>query len=206
MKKPSIALILIGLIVASYPFMEQAFTWYWQTRLLSEWEQPVQTIAVSGKPESLNIIERLGFEGESKEEKLSLSPQGQIIGILTMDSIQVKMPILKGLNETNLKIGIAYLDDTPMFGGEGNTVLAGHRGHSYGRLLNRLNEVKLKDEILVTTKKGVYHYTVFNKVIVKPEETEILGSAKNERILTLVACEPVYRPTHRLIVQARLDE
>lgn len=202
MKKLAVILIIIGVMVASYPLLEQLFAWYWQHKLMSAWEEPRD--ARTGDFKQLDILQGDGNE-EENEQSIPLTPQGEVLGILSIDSIKLKLPVIQGLNATNLKIGVSYLEDTPLFGENGNTVLAGHRGHSYGRLLNRLNEVQLQDSIVVSTKQGDYEYHVFNKVIVKPEETELLRSAGNEKILTIVTCEPIRKPTHRLIVQAKLD-
>jgi len=198
MKRLSAILIIIGILVASYPLMEQLYSWYWQHRLLSQWQESGQT--VTDAPPDLDILENAQ---EENDEHVPLTPQGEVIGILTIDSIDLKLPIIKGLNETNLKIGVAYLADTPPLTEDGNTVLAGHRGHSYGRLLNRLNEVEPDDGIVVSTKDGDYDYTVFSKVIVEPEETDLLRSVKDGKMLTIVTCDPVFNPTHRLIIQAR---
>lgn len=188
MRKPlSLVLILAGLVIIAYPFMEQFFAWYWQQKLLSEWEAP-----------NLYQLEQV----EEDEESAVLTPQGEVLGVLKIDSIDLNLPIIKGLNETNLKIGVALLADTAGLSEKGNSVLAGHRGHSRGRLLNRLNEVKLKDRIVVETKDGETAYRVFNRVIVKPEQTQLLAPTKG-KILTIVTCEPVRHPTHRLILQAK---
>lgn len=187
MKKTlSVVLILLGLALIAYPLMEQLFAWYWQQRLLSEWEAP-----------DLGQLEQVEDDANT-----ALTPQGEVLGVLKIDSINVNLPIIKGLNATNLKIGVALLADTAMLEEQGNSVIAGHRGHSYGRLLNRLDEVKVKDRIVVETRNGETPYRVFNRVIVKPDRTELLAPTK-EKVLTIVTCEPVRNPTHRLIVQAR---
>lgn len=192
MRKPlSIVLILAGLVLIAYPIAEQLYAWYWQQKLLAEWEAP------DLNPLEIEVVE---------EENVPLTPQGEVVGVLKIDSIDLNLPIIKGLNNTNLKIGVALLADTAMLEEQGNSVIAGHRGHSRGRLLNRLDEVKVKDRIVVETKKGrEIPYRVFNKVIVKPQQTDLLAPTK-ENILTIVTCEPVRNPTHRLIVQAKPDE
>lgn len=200
MKRLAVIIIIIGIMVASYPLLEQVFAWYWQQKLFSEWEETGQQVS-----RQLDILAEAENEEEENDKNIPLTPRGEVLGILRIDSIKVKLPIIEGLNETNLKIGVSFLKGTPLFGETGNTVLAGHRGHAYGRLLNRLNEVELNDKIAVSTKNGDYNYTVYNKVIVKPEEIDILRSKKEEKILTIVTCEPVRNPTHRLIVQAKLD-
>ena len=42
-------------------------------------------------------------------------------------------------------------------------------------------------------------------MIVKPEEIQVLYTDKKEKILSIVTCEPVYKPTLRLIVQGKLE-
>lgn len=191
MRKPlSIVLILAGLVLIAYPVAEHLYAWYWQQKLLSEWEAP------DLNPLEIEVVE---------DEDVHLTPQGEVVGVLQIDSIDLSLPIIKGLNNTNLKIGVALLADTAMLEEKGNSVVAGHRGHSHGRLLNRLDEVKVKDRIVVETKDKEIPYRVFNKVIVKPQQTELLAPTK-DNILTIVTCEPVRNPTHRLIVQARPDE
>ncbi|WP_028307933.1 class D sortase [Desulfitibacter alkalitolerans] len=200
-KKLSIFIILIGITVALYPLMEQVFAWYWQQKLLSELENQ-EAIQDLGQLDELLLIE----EEEQEEERAPLTPQGEVLGVLIIDSIKVRLPIISGLNETNLKIGISFLEDTTSFGEYGNAVVAGHRGHSHGRLLNRLNEVKINDRIVVSTSKGDYNYTVYNKVIVRPEEIHVLRTDKKEKVLSIVTCEPIRNPTHRLIVQAKQND
>lgn len=208
-RKLSVLVIIIGLIVAFYPLLEQGFTWYWQQRLLSEWEneEVLQEYQEYGEFDNLlqtDIEEEM--EEDVEQSRIPLTPQGEVLGVLIIDVINLKLPIISGLNETNLKIGIAYLEDTAKFGEYGNTVLAGHRGHSRGRLLNRLDEVDLDDKIIIATNENEYIYTVYKKVIVEPEEIDVLHTNNKEKILSIVTCEPVRNPTHRLIVQAKLSE
>ena len=87
----------------------------------------------------------------------------------------------------------------------GNTVIAGHRGHSYN-LLTRINEVTVDDEVIISTDKADFNYKVTNVLIVEPEDIQVLFTDKKEKMLSIVTCEPVFNPTLRLIVQARLEE
>lgn len=201
--KLSVAVIIIGITVMLYPLLEQGFTWYWQRKLLSDWESEAMLQEYDEIDKLLQM--ELEYAEEEIENKVPLTPQGEMLGILLIDSIKLRLPIISGLNEANLKIGISFLEETAKFGEYGNTVLAGHRGHSYGRLLNRLNEVKIGDIIVISTDGGDFRYKVYNIVIVKPEEIQALYSDKQEKILSIVTCEPIYKPTLRLIVQGRIE-
>ena len=190
--KLSVVVIIIGIAVMLYPLLEQGFTWYWQQKLLSDWESK----ALIQKHDEIDKLLQMELEYAEEEikNKTPLTPQGEMLGVLLIDSIKLRLPIINGLNETNLKIGISFLEETAKVGEYGNTVLAGHRGHSYGRLLNRLNEVKIGDIIVISTDDGDFKYKVYNIVIVKPEELQVLYSDKQERMLSIVTCEPIYKP------------
>jgi sortase A len=204
-RKLSVAVIIIGITVMLYPFLEQGFTRYWQQRLLSDWESKAVIQGYDEIDQLLQMDLEYDDEEDEVENRAPLTPRGEMLGVLLIDSINLRLPIISGLNETNLKIGISYLEETPKFGEYGNTVLAGHRGHSYGRLLNRLNEVKIGDIIVISTNEGDFKYKAYNIVIVKPEEIQVLYTDKKEKILSIVTCEPVYKPTLRLIVQGKLE-
>ena len=153
-RKLSVAVIIIGITVMLYPFLEQGFTRYWQQRLLSDWESKA-VIQGYHEIDQLLQMELEYAEEDEVENRAALTPRGEMLGVLLIDSLKLRLPIISGLNETNLKIGISFLKETAKFGEYGNTVLAGHRGHFYGRLLNRLNEVKIDDIIVISTNEAI---------------------------------------------------
>ena len=154
-RKLSVAVIIIGITVMLYPFLEQGFTRYWQQRLLSDWESKAVIQGYDEIDQLLQMDLEYDDEEDEVENRAPLTPRGEMLGVLLIDSINLRLPIISGLNETNLKIGISFLKETAKFGEYGNTVLAGHRGHFYGRLLNRLNEVKIDDIIVISTNEAI---------------------------------------------------
>jgi sortase A len=128
----------------------------------------------------------------------------ETIGVLKIDKIKAKLPVMNGTSASILKLGVGKIAGTSDFGEIGNTALSAHRSHSYGRNFNRLNEVKEGDPVSITTMDAVYNYEVFNILIVEPSDVSVLKKSKTESILTLITCHPLYTATHRLIVQAKL--
>ncbi len=112
------------------------------------------------------------------------------------------MPVLLGATERNLNRGAAVIAGTSDFDEVGNVGIAGHRGRSYGIFFNRLNELAEGDIIEVTTNNKVYKYTVYKIHIVEPTDVSVLYRNDSDKILTLVTCDPIKNPTHRLIVHA----
>lgn len=125
-----------------------------------------------------------------------------VIGKIKIAKVDVYLPLLEGATERNLNRGATHITGTSEFGEVGNAGIAAHRGRSYGLLFNRLNEVAPGDEIVITTRKKTYTYTIYEVLLVEPTDVSVLKKSKTDKVLTLVTCDPIVNPTHRLIVHA----
>ena len=93
---------------------------------------------------------------------------------------------------------------TPELGG--NTVLAGHRFTYQGAsIFYNLDKVRIGDEIGVTYNGKLYKYKVREVVITTPSNTDI-EAPKNETILTLYTCTPLWTTEKRLVIIAEMDD
>lgn len=217
MKKLSTLFIILGLLIGSYPLLDRAYTWYWQQKVMAdyssledvfanEWEnitEPVEAEpqeAVSEAPQPAS--EETAVENTPSPLKEIIPP----MGVLKIDKIKVNLPILEGVSQKNLKIGAGWMKETTKIGDIGNTALAAHRSHTYGRLFNRLDELEIGDPVMISAQGREYHYVVYNKVVVKPTDVSVLKRNKRDKILTLITCHPLYKATDRLIIQAKLVE
>lgn len=124
------------------------------------------------------------------------------LGKIEIPSIDVKMPVVEGTGTEELRRSAGHLTGTDMPGEIGNSVLAGHRGYSYGRLFNRLDELVKGDKIIVTTKAGTFTYEVYETKIVEPTDLSVLNRNSKDRVLTLITCTPMFKSTHRIIIHA----
>ena len=97
-----------------------------------------------------------------------------------------------------------------MPGQEGNFVVLGHRMKTYGLLFNRLGEVVLDDEIVITMLDGtVYTYVVDNIIpALDPAElSDYIGiDSGTGKQITLVTCTPTGVGSHRIIIIGHLRE
>lgn len=126
-------------------------------------------------------------------------------GMMTIEKLDLKEPIVEGADPEALKTGIGIVEPERSPGMLGNFVVAGHRSWTYGKQFSRLNELEAGDSIAVDTTKHSYKYTVTSKFLVKPDDLSVLEQKKDKAEMTLITCEPKYNPTHRLIVKARLE-
>ncbi|WP_313636591.1 class D sortase, partial [Paenibacillus sp.] len=127
-------------------------------------------------------------------------------GILTIGNIDLTLPILHGATQENMKKTVASIVNTGKAGEVGNYAVAGHRSRTYGRNFNRLDELTLGDHIEVDNGKEQFEYTVTEKLYVKPDEVWVLEPNGKDKEITLVTCDPIVNPTHRLIIKGKIVE
>ncbi len=225
----STGLIIAGLGIAAFPIADKLYADYWQNKLLEAYDSQLtlneeadqqaeadflalQAIyeasdAIEASEEettvetSTDVIESTEASTEATTEKVKTVDKS-VIGKIKISKINLIMPILMGATDKNLNRGAAVIAGTSDFGEIGNVGIAGHRGRSYGLFFNRLDELGKGDVIEITTDNKVYKYTVYETLIVEPTEISVLYKNNEDKILTLVTCDPVKNPTHRLIIHA----
>ena len=131
-------------------------------------------------------------------------PEGDAVAQLRIPAIGVDKIVVEGVDVADLKKGPGHYPDSPLPGQPGNAAIAGHRT-TYGAPFNRLDELEVGDEILVTTVQGSFRYEVREQLIVNPDQVEVLDDFGDDR-LTLTACHPKYSARQRIVVVAALQD
>jgi len=218
MRKFSYVLILCGILVILYP---QANEWYndrQQQKLLEQAEQNFNDSSTSAQAAELEsryaqvsqlLAEESTLDEQAQTEGESPAPvepeiSGNVIALIQISKIDLMLPVLEGATKTNMKHAAAHMKETTPLGEIGNAAIAAHRARTTGRLFNRLNEVAIGDIITVKTKEQTYNYEVYEITVVKPTDLSVLKGNGKDKMLTLITCDPLVNPTHRLIVHARL--
>lgn len=231
MRKFSTFLILAGILLALYPFMDRGYTWYMQQKI-EETYSDLDEVFIN-EPENTTpvAVESAGTPAAvvppavvpetvptPPTEQTPAAPQVQPaapvpeapkavpkpLGVIKISKINLKLPIMKGATTGNMKIGAGWMKQTTPIGQNGNTAIAAHRSYTRGRFFNRLDEMAVGDDITIISEGKEYHYTVFNVVVVEPTDVSVLRGKKSESIVTLITCTPIRVATHRLIVQGKL--
>ncbi|MNZ97076.1 Sortase family protein [compost metagenome] len=224
----SYLLIIAGVLVLLYPKVSDWYEIRQQDKLLAEWEnsnfdvsaeQMAQlqyeeltqlfyeesSLEVSGAPATTD--EASAAESEEPEEAPAETPAPKgpsPIATISIDKINLKLPVLEGATQKNMKSAAAHLKETSELGKVGNAAIAAHRMRAKGRLFNRLGEMEIGDKIVIDTKGETYTYTVYKVSIVEPTDVSVLNYNDKDKLLTLITCDPIVNPTHRLIVHAKL--
>jgi sortase A len=219
MRKFSYLIILAGILVMLYP---KANEWYenrQEQQLLEEAEQGIiDPVPVSSdtdlKSKYAQVTKLLAEESAAEEPSQTEAPVqdepeievgGKVIALIQIDKINLKLPVLEGATKANMKHAAAHMKETTPIGQVGNAAIAAHRARTTGRLFNRLNEVVVGDTITVKTNKEEFQYKVYDISVVEPTDVSVLDGNSKDSILTLITCDPLVNPTHRLIVHAKLS-
>lgn len=121
---------------------------------------------------------------------------------IKIPSIDVDLPVYKGVSEKVLERGVGHLPGTslPVGGAGTHSVLSAHRGLASSTLFTNLDKVKLNERFTVETAGEVLSYRVVEIKVVKPEETEFIRPQEGRDLLTLVTCTPLGINSDRILV------
>ncbi|WP_232242883.1 class D sortase [Paenibacillus sp. GSMTC-2017] len=220
------SLVVIGILILLYPTVSKWYDIRQEEKLMAEWEsnEMNEEAQIVGQEEYDNLTTLFAQETGNSEQspsstssseettsELSESPiptkepvKLNAIATIKIPSIKLKLPVLEGASQKNMKYAAAHLKETAPIGEVGNAAIAAHRMRAKGRLFNRLNEVKIDDKIIIDTNGKSFTYTVTKVSIVEPTDVSVLNYNKTDKRLTLITCDPVVNPTHRLIVHAEM--
>lgn len=132
--------------------------------------------------------------------------KGDMAGYITIDVMDVKIPLYIGADEENLRVGAAVLSQTSMpVGGENtNCVIAAHRGGYYGAAMFRdIELLKPGDLVEITNLWETLEYEVVKSIVIYPDEIDKVKIFDGEDMVTLVTCHPYGNNYERYVVYCR---
>jgi sortase A len=205
LKRGGIAVFILGINLLVLPVITSWQTDNEQKALEKEWKSLNQSYDNPFKLPSVKAAKTI--EKAEKDNQKSSNPAKEtalkqgVIGKMFIPKIDLECMMVPGVSQKDIKNALGWMTTTSFPGEKGNTVIAGHRSHTYGRFFHRLNEVEKGDTIKVETTSGTILYRVYDKFIVKPDNLSVLKAKKEEEI-TLITCEPLYSDKFRLIIKA----
>ena len=136
------------------------------------------------------------------EQTLNVSGSG-VMGYVEIPSINCKLPIYHGTNETVLQVALGHLEWTSLpVGGPGtHSAISGHRGLPSAELLTHIDRLQPGDVFYIHVLDEVLEYRVCDIFVVLPEDTSKLVPEEGKDYLTLVTCTPYGINSHRLLVR-----
>lgn len=140
-------------------------------------------------------------------ELLDVTGSG-IMGYISIEKIQVQLPIYHGTDEAVLQIAVGHVEGSSLpTGGEGtHCVLSAHRGLPSARLFTDLDKMDVGDTFILTVIDRTLTYEVDQILIVDPHETEALLIEEGKDLCTMITCTPYGVNSHRLLVRGHRIE
>ncbi len=126
-----------------------------------------------------------------------------MMGTITIDKIDVNLPIYHGTSTSVLSRGAGHLEGSSLpIGGKGNhSVISAHRGLPSSKLFTDLDRIDIGDIFVLHILGDDLAYEVDQIVTVLPTEIEELYPKEGEDYCTLMTCTPYGINTHRLLVR-----
>jgi len=122
----------------------------------------------------------------SEKTLYSVSPaEGDVIGSLSIPTLELNLPIIQGTGTDDLKKGVGHFIQSALPGESDNCVLSGHRDTVFAKL----GKLKTCDQLTVKTSAGSFTYEVSGvRIVDKDDKTVIVPT--DHAVLTLTTCYP----------------
>lgn len=142
------------------------------------------------------------------EKKLIINyPEyGTQYATIQIPSIDVNLPVYFGDTLDILKKGVGHSSGS-YFPGEGGSII--YMGHNAKNTFRRFSELKVGNEIKVTTSYGEFKYKIYNMQLIKETQLDKLPLQKEKEILMIYTCYPfnnIGYTTQRYVVYAELEK
>lgn len=126
-----------------------------------------------------------------------------VIGQIHIPDLNLHLPILKGMQESNLLVGAGTVKEEQKMG-EANYSLISHNTRNPSLLFAPLHRAEEGMKIYITDMKEVFVYSITVHEIIEPTRIDVLEDLPNQTILTLITCN--YNGEKRLLTQADFVE
>jgi sortase A len=224
-----VILMISGLSLLLYPLVANIWNNYRQTKLISTYEDTVNTAVENGEidyeeelaranayneellpsilPDSFATAEAAEEEDESYMACLNLAGDG-IMGYVQVPKIGIKIPIFHTTGDEVLQIGAGHLEGSslPVGGESTHAVISAHRGLPSASLFTDLDKMEIGDYFFLNVLDETLAYEVDQILVVEPDETDALAVTDGEDLVTLLTCTPYAVNTQRLLVRGHRVE
>ncbi|MCD8378746.1 MAG: class C sortase [Lachnospiraceae bacterium] len=213
-----VCIFFAGVIILAYPSVSNWWNGQVTTRAVENYEAAIaamqetdytsyfeaaqaynETLAKIG---SAKTITSPDLVDEDYWDLLDVSGTG-VMGYVTIDKINVQLPIYHGTDAGVLQIAAGHLEGTslPVGGESTHCVISAHRGLPSALLFTNLDQLEVGDTFTITVLNQVMTYEVDQISIVLPDELENLYIEEGKDYCTLMTCTPYGVNSHRLLVR-----
>lgn len=200
MKKAFITLIIIGILLIGTALFIEFKSKSIQDDLVQKYEEKMYSNS------SVNYSIPETTENTEKKEAIkdtftqpNNNKKNDVIGILEIDSIGVKAPIVLG--EENLDYVVAKYRSSSDFGELGNVILAAHN-NMRGSIFRNLHKLKIGATVKIISDNKEFEYKITNRYVVEPNDTSKINFSNDKKEITLITC--INHAKQRLILKGEM--
>jgi len=123
------------------------------------------------------------------------------VGYISIDKLNITLPVYLGANEYNMSNGAAHLTETsfPIGGKNSNAVIAAHRGVTKVMFRN-IHELETGDAVIIKNFREILTYRVCGIKIIYPTDVDQLLIQDGRDLVTLISCHPYGENYQRYVV------
>ena len=217
-----LVILLVGVAIVVYPTFSNWWNSRVQTRLVQSYNEAVASLTETDYSAYFEAayaynerVDKIGSETaisnpgliEGYDELLNVSGTG-VMGYITIEKINVELPIYHGTSASVLQVGAGHLEGTslPVGGESTHCVISAHRGLPSATLFTHLDQMEVGDTFTITVLNEVLTYEVDQISIVYPTELENIYIEDGQDYCTLMTCTPYGINTQRLLVRGHRVE
>lgn len=130
-----------------------------------------------------------------------------LVGYITIDQLNIDLPILKGVTDANLLVGASTMKEDQWMGKE-NYTLAGHYISDKKTLFGPLLDIEIGTIVKISNKSTVYEYEIFDTRIVSDTAMYMLEDSRADKrgkpIISLMTCYYTSRNGQRFFALGEL--
>ncbi|MGB5292136.1 MAG: class D sortase [Lysobacterales bacterium] len=203
-------LLTMGLVLLAMFFLARGWGNYQSRSDIEAFEQALVTgpgtetaVATGDEEISLEPDYTLWSDKRINDYHISHTQRNdEPLGILSIDKLNLKVPVYNGTDEINLNRGAGRIKGTARVDSPGNLGIAAHRDGFF----RALKDIEIGDSIDMLTQQGKTEFVVSSITIVDPADISVLAPT-DDKSITLVTCYPFYFVGHapkRYIVKGEL--
>ena len=209
----SVVLLLVGIVLLLIDPIKRANRRRISSDALNEIEKKIVSTDPSEEPVATYVVPRRGNEvegegydfiaetEETEEEEEEYYEEDYVvlnsIGILYIDSINLRYSVWDEASQVSLRYGLGHYEDSVMPGQDGNATILGHN-YRDGSMFHKLGNLSIGDEVIFIDLNGNdYYYYVVSSDIVSADDIldYALGNVTDSKRLTLITCTYEYGMT-----------
>lgn len=202
-------LITVGLVVGIALIFNEQIKLFMVGRMSNDAVRTTQTLKKSSVKKNERAKASYNFAKVealdlSNVTKAAVSRNLKPIGMIAVPSVNIYLPIMKGLGGDNLTVGAGTMKPDQQMG-KRNYALAGHHIHKQKTLFSPLENVKTGANIYITDKSTVYTYKINFQKVVDKSQVQYIDDVPGKNMITLVTCaaNQILQP-ERHIIQGQL--